>query len=99
MWIHTVILNKHVLFIPAVLFYLFWSFRYEWFKDLNLRWYTVPAVSNMLLETGGLEFTACPFSGWYMSTEISARDDCDTQRYNNLEVKLFYTVQDSSRSG
>ncbi|XP_046719546.1 nitric oxide synthase, inducible-like [Silurus meridionalis] len=59
--------------------------RYEWFKDLNLRWYAVPAVSNMLLEIGGLEFTACPFNGWYMGTEIGVRDFCDSQRYNMLE--------------
>ncbi|KAG1929953.1 nitric oxide synthase 2b, inducible [Pimephales promelas] len=59
--------------------------QYEWFKDLNLRWYTLPAVSNMLLEIGGLEFPACPFNGWYMGTEIGVRDFCDTQRYNVLE--------------
>lgn len=40
----------------------------------------------MMLEIGGLEFTACPFSGWYMGTEIGVRDFCDTSRYNMLEV-------------
>lgn len=60
--------------------------RYEWFKDLDLKWYGLPAVSNMLLEIGGLEFTGCPFSGWYMGTEIGVRDFCDTSRYNILEV-------------
>lgn len=40
----------------------------------------------MLLEIGGLDFTACPFSGWYMGTEIGVRDFCDTSRYNMLEV-------------
>ncbi|XP_063060626.1 nitric oxide synthase 2b, inducible [Engraulis encrasicolus] len=59
--------------------------QYDWFKDLQLRWYTVPAVTNMLLEIGGLEFSACPFSGWYMGTEIGVRDLCDTRRYNILE--------------
>uniref|UniRef100_W5KSD2 Nitric oxide synthase n=1 Tax=Astyanax mexicanus TaxID=7994 RepID=W5KSD2_ASTMX len=59
--------------------------HYEWFKDLNLRWYALPAVANMLLEVGGLEFTACPFNGWYMGTEIGVRDFCDPQRYNILE--------------
>ncbi|XP_072547840.1 nitric oxide synthase, inducible-like [Salminus brasiliensis] len=59
--------------------------HYEWFKDLNLRWYALPAVANMLLEIGGLEFTACPFNGWYMGTEIGVRDFCDPQRYNILE--------------
>uniref|UniRef100_A0A8C2JI50 Nitric oxide synthase n=1 Tax=Cyprinus carpio TaxID=7962 RepID=A0A8C2JI50_CYPCA len=59
--------------------------QYKWFKDLNLRWYALPAVSNMLLEIGGLEFPACPFNGWYLGTEIGVRDFCDTQRYNVLE--------------
>ncbi|XP_051966525.1 nitric oxide synthase, inducible-like [Xyrauchen texanus] len=59
--------------------------QYEWFKDLNLRWYALPAVSNMLLEIGGLEFTACPFNGWYMGTEIGVRNFCDAKRYNILE--------------
>uniref|UniRef100_A0A4W5LLS3 nitric-oxide synthase (NADPH) n=1 Tax=Hucho hucho TaxID=62062 RepID=A0A4W5LLS3_9TELE len=63
----------------------FLSMTYDWFKDLNLKWYSLPAVSSMLLEVGGLEFTACPFSGWYMGTEIGVRDFCDSSRYNILE--------------
>ncbi|XP_015221897.2 nitric oxide synthase 1 isoform X1 [Lepisosteus oculatus] len=59
--------------------------KFEWFKDLNLKWYGLPAVANMLLEIGGLEFTGCPFSGWYMGTEIGVRDFCDSSRYNILE--------------
>lgn len=62
--------------------------RYEWFTDLDLKWYGLPAVSNMLMEIGGLEFTCCPFSGWYMGTEIGVRDFCDSSRYNILEVVL-----------
>lgn len=60
--------------------------RLEWFAALGLRWYALPAVSNMLLEIGGLEFPAAPFSGWYMSTEIGSRNLCDPHRYNILEV-------------
>ncbi|CAL1615736.1 unnamed protein product [Knipowitschia caucasica] len=59
--------------------------KFEWFKDLDLKWYGLPAVANMLLEVGGQEFTACPFSGWYMGTEIGVRDFCDASRYNILE--------------
>ncbi|XP_039361056.1 nitric oxide synthase, brain [Mauremys reevesii] len=59
--------------------------KFAWFKDLGLKWYGLPAVSSMLLEIGGLEFTACPFSGWYMGTEIGVRDYCDNSRYNMLE--------------
>lgn len=70
--------NTHWLCVPA---------RYEWFQELGLKWYALPAVSNMLLEVGGLEFPGCPFNGWYMGTEIGVRDFCDMQRYNILEVR------------
>jgi nitric oxide synthase oxygenase domain/subunit len=53
---------------------------------MGMKWYALPAVSSMLFDCGGLEFTACPFNGWYMGTEIGARDLCDTNRYNVLEV-------------
>ncbi|KAM4648409.1 nitric oxide synthase, inducible isoform 1-T2 [Amazona ochrocephala] len=59
--------------------------KYEWFKELDLKWYALPAVANMLLEVGGLEFTGCPFNGWYMGSEIGVRDFCDVQRYNILK--------------
>ncbi|XP_036858206.2 nitric oxide synthase, inducible isoform X2 [Manis javanica] len=59
--------------------------KYEWFQELELKWYALPAVANMLLEAGGLEFPGCPFNGWYMGTEIGVRDFCDVQRYNILE--------------
>ena len=39
----------------------------------------------MKFDCGGLEFTGCPFSGWYMNTEIASRDLCDKHRYNLLE--------------
>ncbi|MFA9558541.1 nitric oxide synthase oxygenase [Evansella sp. AB-rgal1] len=54
------------------------------FADLNLKWYAVPAVSDMMLEIGGLEYTAAPFNGWYMGTEIGARNLADIDRYNML---------------
>ncbi|XP_012275116.1 nitric oxide synthase, salivary gland isoform X2 [Orussus abietinus] len=59
---------------------------YEWFGDMNLKWFAVPAVSGMVFDCGGLQFTAAPFNGWYMSTEIGARDLCDSSRYNLLET-------------
>lgn len=61
------------------------SIRYDWFKDLGLRWYALPAVSCLLLDCGGLEFPGVPFNGWYMGTEI-ARDLGDSNRYNMLKV-------------
>uniref|UniRef100_C4TP54 Nitric oxide synthase 1 n=1 Tax=Ambigolimax valentianus TaxID=1338344 RepID=C4TP54_9EUPU len=60
--------------------------KYPWFADLGLKWYALPAVSGMLFDCGGLEFPACPFNGWYMGTEIGARNFCDTSRYNMLET-------------
>lgn len=59
--------------------------NYEWFADLGLKWYALPAVSSLLLEIGGLEFPAVPFNGWYMSTEIGMRNLCDSYRYNISE--------------
>jgi nitric-oxide synthase len=41
----------------------------------------------MSLDCGGLVFTACPFNGWYMQTEI-ARDLADANRYNKLGVTM-----------
>jgi len=38
-----------------------------------------------MLDVGGLEFTACPFNGWYMGTEIG-RDLADINRYNKLPI-------------
>ncbi|XP_053697417.1 nitric oxide synthase [Sabethes cyaneus] len=57
----------------------------KWFAELELRWYAVPAVSGMLFDCGGIQFTATAFSGWYMSTEIGCRNLCDVNRRNLLE--------------
>jgi nitric-oxide synthase len=58
--------------------------EFSWFADLGLRWYAVPAVSDMMLEAGGIQYPAIPFNGWYMGTEIGARNFCDVVRYNCL---------------
>jgi len=59
---------------------------FAWFADLGLKWNALPAVSNMALETGGVNYPAAPFSGYYMETEIAARNFGDTSRYNLLPV-------------
>jgi nitric-oxide synthase len=59
---------------------------YSWFADLGLKWHAVPVISNMRLEIGGISYTAAPFNGWYMGTEIGARNLGDVQRYNLLPV-------------
>jgi nitric-oxide synthase, bacterial len=60
--------------------------QFSWFADLGLRWYALPAVSDMMLDAGGIVYPAIPFNGWYMGTEIGARNFGDTNRYNLLPV-------------
>ncbi|WP_344971729.1 nitric oxide synthase oxygenase [Streptosporangium fragile] len=55
---------------------------YPWFEELGLRWHAVPAISNMCLEVGGVCYRAAPFNGWYMGTEIGARNLADADRYD-----------------
>lgn len=59
---------------------------HAWFADLRLRWHGVPAISNMPLEVGGLTYPAAPFNGWYLGTEIGARNLVDADRYDLLPV-------------
>ncbi|MFI5607910.1 nitric oxide synthase oxygenase [Amycolatopsis sp. NPDC051903] len=59
---------------------------HRWFDGLGLRWHAVPAISNMPLEIGGVRYPAAPFNGWYMATEIGARNLADVGRYNLLPV-------------
>jgi nitric-oxide synthase len=58
--------------------------EYAWFAEMGLQWYAVPIISDMMLEIGGLQFTAAPFNGWYMGTEIGSRNFGDSFRYNKL---------------
>ncbi|MGD7046061.1 nitric oxide synthase oxygenase [Jeotgalibacillus proteolyticus] len=55
-------------------------------NELGLKWYAVPIISDMKLEIGGLEYIAAPFNGWYMETEIAARNFADEKRYNELPL-------------
>lgn len=59
---------------------------HRWFAGLGLRWHGVPAISNMPLEIGGVTYPAAPFNGWYLGTEIGARNLADEQRYDLLPV-------------
>ncbi|NEB81744.1 nitric oxide synthase oxygenase [Streptomyces sp. SID14478] len=58
--------------------------EFTWWPELGLRWHAVPALANMCLEIGGICYGAAPFNGWYMGTEIGARNLADTDRYNLL---------------
>jgi nitric-oxide synthase len=58
--------------------------KYPGIEELGLQWYTVPAVSDMALDCGGVRYRCAPFNGWYMATEIGARNFTDVGRYNLL---------------
>lgn len=58
--------------------------EFAWFADMDIRWHALPAISSMRLDAYGVNYTAAPFSGWYMGTEIGARNLADTDRYNLL---------------
>ena len=58
--------------------------EYSWFESFGLKWHALPVISNMRLEIGGVSYTAAPFNGWYMGTEIGARNFGDRQRYDLL---------------
>ena len=59
---------------------------FPWFAGLRLRWHAVPAISNMPLRVGGITYPAAPFNGWYLNTEIGARNLADADRYDLLPV-------------
>lgn len=56
----------------------------ESFSQLQIKWYAVPIISDMRLEIGGINYPMAPFNGWYMGTEIGARNLADVDRYNFL---------------
>ncbi|WP_051111167.1 nitric oxide synthase oxygenase [Rhodococcus rhodnii] len=58
--------------------------EHEWFAELGLKWHAVPVVADMNLEVGGLVYPCAPFNGWYVSTEVGARNFADTDRYDML---------------
>ncbi|WP_397376671.1 nitric oxide synthase oxygenase [Paenibacillus sp. p3-SID867] len=65
-------------------------------KEEGIKWYGVPLISDMLLEIGGIMYTAAPFNGWYMGTEIGARNLADEGRYNKLPLIAKLMGQDTS---
>lgn len=68
-----------------------------WFAELGLRWHAVPVISNMRLSIGGVSYPAAPFNGWYMGTEIGARNFADNDRYNLVPVVAERLGLDTSR--
>ena len=70
------------------------------FRSLQLKWYATPILSDMTLVIGGIVYPCAPFSGWYMGTEIGARNLADRDRYDVLEsvAEIFNLQTHSSRS-
>lgn len=55
---------------------------FPWFAELGLRWHALPAIADHVLSVGGVAYSCAPFSGWYMGTEIGARNLADSDRYD-----------------
>ena len=60
--------------------------EFSWVADLGLKWHAVPAISDRALVGGVHRFTAAPFNGYYMGTEIGSRNFGDEGRYNLLPI-------------
>jgi nitric-oxide synthase len=60
--------------------------QYPWFEKLVLRWYALPILADLLFATHEQQFPCAPFNGWYMGTEIGARNLADENRYHQLPV-------------
>jgi nitric-oxide synthase len=71
--------------------------EYGWFAELGLRWHAIPAISNMRLTVGGVHYPLAPFNGWYMGTEIGARNLADADRYDMLPTVAARLGLDTSR--
>jgi nitric-oxide synthase len=71
--------------------------HHPWFADLDLRWHALPIITDMRLEAGGKWYFA-PFGGWYVETEISARNLADADRLNMLPVIATLLGLDRSES-
>ncbi|MBL7255130.1 nitric oxide synthase oxygenase [Paractinoplanes lichenicola] len=71
--------------------------EYAWFAELGLRWHAVPAISNMRLTIGGVHYPLAPFNGWYLGTEIGARNLADGDRYDMLPVIATRIGLDTTR--
>lgn len=70
--------------------------EYPWLADLGLRWHAVPMITNMPLVIGGVRYSAAPFNGWYMNTEIGARNLADRDRYDLLPIIAHHLGLDTS---
>lgn len=74
--------------------------RLPFMGERGIRWYAVPVITDMVLEMGGIEYPCAPFNGWFMGTEIGARNLSDPDRYNLLpEVARGMGLDPDDRTG
>lgn len=66
-------------------------------EPLGLKWHALPVISNMDLAFGGIRYHTAPFNGYYMGTEIGARNLADTCRYNQLKPMAELMKLDTGR--
>lgn len=66
------------------------------FSSLQMQWYAVPIISSMRFNIAGIDFQAAPFNGWYMGTEIGARNLADENRYHCLPKVAEILEMDTS---
>jgi len=58
---------------------------YEPFNKLELEWYALPMISNMIMTIGGVDYPCAPFNGFYVATEIASRNFTDPWRFDLLK--------------
>lgn len=59
---------------------------------MGWKWYAVPLLSELALKIGGIVYPCAPFNGYYMGTEIGARNLADRNRYDLLP-KLAHALR------
>ena len=52
-------------------------------NKLGFKWVAVPAITNFMMNLGGIKYPCCPFNGWFVSTEIVRNL---IERYNATEA-------------
>jgi|MDTC01.2.fsa_nt_gb nitric-oxide synthase len=70
--------------------------KYPFMEKMGLKWYAVPAVSDMIFASGNALYPMAPFNGSYMGTEIGARNFGDETRYNLLPEVAHYLELDTT---
>jgi nitric-oxide synthase len=56
------------------------------FRELGLQWHAVPAISNMGLTIGGVQYTAIPFNGWYGGTH----ENNNIHIHTNINIVILH---------